>query len=135
MSQEKHAQFEVSQGAVIENAIGQILILKLRGGGWVVPGGHLQANEDWFDGLCREIREETGIENIKVVGFVNISVFKSCYGVCFHCRVPDDKITVLLSDEHDDYAWVSSTTEAAKYSFHHPVIRDCVMRVFEHRFV
>lgn len=130
MGNESHALFKVSQGAVLENGKGEILLLKLKGSDWVLPGGHLKKNEDWLTGLKREIQEETEIINFVVKGFVDISVFGSCYGICFHVLV-DTSPLVVLSDEHEKFAWVSSQKEASQYTFYHPALKNCVLKVLE----
>lgn len=130
MSKEMHAQFEVSQGAVIEDKKGDVLLLRLKNGDWGLPGGHLHKNEDWFAGLQREIREETGITKFNINGFVDISVFGSCYGVCFHASVEGVQPLIVLSDEHAAFAWVSSSKEVDNYTFCHPTLRKCVFKVF-----
>ncbi|MFC1842439.1 NUDIX domain-containing protein [Candidatus Dependentiae bacterium] len=134
MSKEVHARYEVSQGAVIENKKGEILLLKLCNRGWAIPGGHLRKNEDWIDGLQREIAEETGIKNLNVKNVLGVCIFGTCYGVCFHCALPDASGTdIVLSDEHEDFAWVSSKEDVSKYNFHHPALKDFVLKVFEAR--
>ena len=54
----------------------EILMLKRSGTGYYdgfydLPGGHLEANEDIFDGMIREAKEEIGItikrENMKIL--------------------------------------------------------------------
>jgi 8-oxo-dGTP pyrophosphatase MutT (NUDIX family) len=133
MSSESHALFKVSQGAVLENEKGEILLLKLKNDNWVLPGGHLKKNEDWLTGLKREIYEETGITNFTVKGFVDISVFKSCYGICFHVLLNKNDATIVLSEEHEAFAWVSSQQEASQYTFYHPALRNCVFKGLESR--
>lgn len=128
MSKELHGQFTISQGAVIENRNGEVLILKLANGNWVAPGGHLHANEDWFNGLAREIFEETGIKDFTIKGIIAVSLWKSNYGVCFHCMVTQDN-PIILSHEHTAFAWVKSLDDAECYEFHHPAIKDVVLKV------
>ena len=55
------AQHSVSVAAVIVNDTGQILPSVVATiGHWEPPGGVLEAPESILDGLCREVREETG---------------------------------------------------------------------------
>jgi len=132
MNNKSHAQFTISQGSVIENTKKQVLILKLHNSRWVLPGGHLHANEDWLDGLKREIKEETGITNFEIKGVVGISTKGSGYGVCFHAvLIEPESCDIILSEEHDAYAWVSSKEELDAYDFYHPAIKNCALKVLE----
>lgn len=132
MDKKSHAQFAVSQGAVIENEKGQVLILKLHNSRWGIPGGHLHENEDWLDGLKREIKEETGITNFDIKRVGGISVKGSGYGVWFHAMLATSESgDIILSDEHDAYAWVSSKEELDTYDFCHPAIKASVLKVLE----
>lgn len=131
MSKDLHAKYEISQGAVIKNSKNQILILKLRDKNWVIPGGHLHKNEDWQDGLRREIFEETGIKEVSIDCPIDVSLFGSCYGICFECSVGGDMQKIILSDEHEDFAWIFSVEELNKYDFYHPVLKKCVLKVLE----
>ena len=46
-----------------------------------LPGGHIEYNEDLFDGLIREVKEETGIDisNSEIKPFQKISHFSKNY--------------------------------------------------------
>jgi len=132
MNKESHFRHEVSQGAVIENGKGEILILKLRDDGWVLPGGHLHEGEDWFEGLSREIEEETGITGLHLEKVLGVSMLGSAYGVCFHCSLTKSP-EVILSDEHKDFAWISSIDGLANYNFYLPVLKNFVIKVFKER--
>ena len=56
-------QHSVSVSAVIVNDRGQVLMTQRRDNGhWEPPGGVLELNESIIDGLCREVREETGLD-------------------------------------------------------------------------
>ncbi|WP_195576596.1 NUDIX hydrolase [Paenibacillus sp. 1001270B_150601_E10] len=52
----------VAVGGVVENKQGEILLVKTVHGGWVFPGGQVEAGENLIDACCREIMEESGIE-------------------------------------------------------------------------
>lgn len=130
MSKNLHAKYVISQGAVIENNNGAVLILKLQDGGWVIPGGHLHDGEDWIDGLRREIFEETGIKKFEVGDILGVSVFGKCYGIGFHCKVVDNN-KVVLSEEHEDFVWVNSKEDLEGYVFHAPILKDLVLKVLD----
>ncbi len=61
----EHQLFKVTQNAVIKNPKGLVLILKHKTGDWLLPGGKINSEENSMDGLKREIKEETRIENLK----------------------------------------------------------------------
>jgi len=75
---------------------------------WGPPGGRLFPDEDPHHGLRREVREETGLE-IKILnpvvtwfGEFNQTRLLSLDYLCL-----TDLADVTLSDEHDDYCWLS----------------------------
>jgi len=60
-----HTRFTVTAGAVIFNDKREVLLLKHRfraGSGWGLPGGFMEQGEQPIDALCRELREEIGLE-------------------------------------------------------------------------
>ena len=81
-------------------------------GKWDVPGGRIDPEETTKDGLIREIREESGLE-IAEIGEV-LGVYdgfpmirgEKCHVVraYFLCTAVND--AVVLSNDHDEYAWV-----------------------------
>ena len=80
-------------------------------GRYQLPGGRLEAGERFEDGLCREMREEVGLDVhplypvfvgewrpiIKGEHYQIIAVFVACTA---------KNTVVRLSHEHDDYAWI-----------------------------
>lgn len=52
----------VAVGGIVENEQGHILLVKTQHGGWVFPGGQVEASENLMDALIREIKEESGID-------------------------------------------------------------------------
>jgi 8-oxo-dGTP diphosphatase len=52
----------VSVGAVITDDDGRVLVIQRRDNGkWQLPGGVLELDESIYQGLCREVLEETGV--------------------------------------------------------------------------
>lgn len=110
----------IATKALMVNGDGKLLIVReapatydesTTGGSYTFPGGRIEPEEGYLDGLKREIREETGLEvGVGEPVFVE-EWFPSIKGephhivaIYFHCRPLGNK--VRLSHEHDDYKWV-----------------------------
>jgi len=128
----EHQLFKVTQNAVIKNPKGLVLILKHTTGNWLLPGGKINKGENYLDGLKREMREETGIENFKINRILDIASWieddKGTYVVTFLVDVPDASV-IKLSDEHIEYAWVK-LDDLNKYRFWHPDIEKRIRMAF-----
>jgi len=60
-----------SAGGVVFRRVGadvEILLLKHEGGKWMLPKGTIEAGETPEAVALREVREETGLSNVRVVG-------------------------------------------------------------------
>jgi ADP-ribose pyrophosphatase YjhB (NUDIX family) len=56
-----------SAGGVVLNPSGQILIVSQGGKTWSLPKGHIEQGEDELTAAVREIREETGVEQLELI--------------------------------------------------------------------
>lgn len=88
---------------------------------WEVPSGKKEELEPIIDCVVREVKEETGlnIEVIKPVYVFNFSwerenEVRDATQILFLAKVVG-KADVILSDEHQNYAWVLSS-ELDKYN-------------------
>ena len=124
----KEIKLRVAAKALIVNKAGKVLILREAStykdgtnvGRYHLPGGRIEEGEAFFDGLKREIREETGlvVEPLYplyvgewrpvIQGVQNqiVAVFMLCWLV--------EGSEMRLSDEHDEGLWV----EPADYANH-----------------
>lgn len=127
--------FQVTQGAIIKNSEGAILLLEIENDLWFLPGGHVDRNEDWEMALRRELKEELGLTDFKIKKIVDIAAWPekdrpySVYAVTFLVEAPDFK-EPKLSNEHTKYAWVAPD-ELDKYKFWDEVLKTRVRKGFQ----
>lgn len=128
----EHQLFKVTQNAVIKNPDGMVLILKHTTGNWLLPGGRVNRGEKPIDGLRREIREETGIENFEITKILDadsqIEGGNGTYIVTFLIDVSNAS-EIKLSNEHIEYAWVG-INDLGKYHFWHEDIEKRIKTAF-----
>ena len=130
----------IAMKAVIVNDAGEVLILReastydegTNTGRYHMPGGRLNPGEPFLDGLSREVMEETGltvsVERPLYVGEwfpVIKGVPNQIVAVFFVCKAAAGE--VRLSEEHDDFQWISAD-DAAKYDLMDP--EDKVLREY-----
>ena len=100
------------------------LILHYEAGHWDFPKGHQEKNETEEHTAEREIKEETGIEDVEILkGFKELvkyfykkekeTVYKEV--VFFLAQTMTEKIK--LSSEHIGYAWVSFEHASKKLTY------------------
>ena len=56
----------VTQAAFLCNEQKKILLLQLPDNRWQLPGGKLKHNEQWEDGLKRELLEEISLTDVEI---------------------------------------------------------------------
>jgi 8-oxo-dGTP pyrophosphatase MutT (NUDIX family) len=107
----------VAVGGIVKNELGEILLVKTFKGGWVFPGGQVEAGENLMEALIREIREESGIETVvdQLIGvYSNTGMYKGHDGVTdvptkvmldYVCR-PIGGV-LATSDETSESCWVN----------------------------
>jgi 8-oxo-dGTP diphosphatase len=101
------------KGIIINN--GKVLIVKrsanshVGGGTWECVGGKVEFGERLEESLCREAKEEVGLEIIveKIVYATTFktSVTRQVVIITYLCR--SDSSDVVLSEEHSDYMWAT----------------------------
>ncbi|MDE1833395.1 MAG: NUDIX domain-containing protein [Candidatus Micrarchaeota archaeon] len=110
--------FRVAAKAFIINQRGELLLVK-RGednphkpGVWEIPGGRLELGESPFEGLKREVEEETGLD-VRIMNPLKVHHFARDDGqritmIVFLCRADTD--SVRLSGEHVAHVWMDTET-------------------------
>lgn len=125
--------FKISQSAVVQNGKGEVLILRHATGNWLLPGGKINTAETSLDGLKREIKEETGINNFTIKKIVEVEAWSEGEeGKCVvtYLLEPIGEVEVVLSSEHDKFEWVSPEG-LDKYQFWHPSILERIKKALE----
>lgn len=107
---------EKSAGAVVfrqKNKIKYYLLLHYESGHWDFPKGHIEKNETEIDTVKREIKEETGIEDIEIIaGFrEKIKYFftserKTIFKEVIFYLAETKTEEVKISFEHVGYKWL-----------------------------
>lgn len=110
---------QVAVKAVIQNDQGKFLIVR-ENERWQGVGGRLEKGEKLEEGLRRETQEETGITDLTVGNVIHVDEWfskpegelKHIVALFFLCR--SNTAEVVLSDEHQEYAWITAD-ELEKY--------------------
>ncbi len=112
-------RFMVASGALIElKNTGKILLvqrskkLDWHAGEWEICYGRIDQFEGIENGLKREVFEELGIKDLKIIKVLRVwHMFRGSkkaenelIGITYHCRTSTE--IVKLSKEHSDYRWV-----------------------------
>lgn len=120
-------RFMVAIGAVIEHEETGLILLVKRSedlnyapGDWEIHYGRIDQHECPKDGLKREIKEETELEDIKVIRLLHAkhiyrgekSTHNDMIVLTYHCCTKTRE--VVLSSEHSAYEWVSAEEAVAR---------------------
>lgn len=131
---------EVSSGGIVyreSNGYKEYLLLKSRTGDWEFPKGGLEDEEELQQATIREIEEETGISQMKIIdGFrdeYEYNFFRGSNRIekTVHLFIVKSFETdVELSTEHHDYQWRSF--DEAKNTLSHEGPRNILENAREH---
>ena len=108
----------ISVGGVVLNIKGQVLVVSQHGNSWSLPKGGINEGEDPKTCLHREMEEETGIKNFKIIKYLGsyerYRISKDTKGddksllkkfIIFLCKTNETKLEP--SDPHNPEArWV-----------------------------
>ncbi len=122
-----HKTFKINQHVLLKNSANKILILK-QDGKWMLPGGRIEEGAvSVEEELRREIKEETGIEDVVIEGVLDtgISSTKETLLITYKASVKSDQ-EVKISDEHTDYAWVDKES-VNDYEFHYQDVKQKII--------
>jgi len=133
MKKHKEDCFHLGVKALILSSEGKVLLLKrhhpVKGVYWDIPGGRLQKGESQIDTLLREIKEETGLNNIcEVHPFmmaltdIRIPALEGDVGLIFSIYLINisESFNPILSDEHVDSEWCTVLNAVEKLKTQYP---------------
>ena len=107
---------EKSCGVVLLNS-NKVLLLQhpdtTTSGHWDFPKGHVEKGEDELQTALRELKEETGIDNVKIIDDFNHLISYNLLRegdtilkeVVFFLGITNQE-KVSISSEHQNYAWL-----------------------------
>ena len=104
---------ETSCGFVLVN-YDSVLLLQYPQGHWSYPKGHVEGEEDHFQTARRELKEETGINEVEIdSGWSHRTEYtfqkkgKPVEKQVFWYIASTNQLEVKLSHEHTNYLWLS----------------------------
>ncbi len=101
------ARHSVSVAGVITDDDGRALLIRRRDTlHWEPPGGVLELGESIEAGLCREVREETGL-TVEPAGLTGVykNMARGIVALVFRCQVIGGHLT--LNDEVSGFQWAT----------------------------
>lgn len=115
---------QIGVKVLIQNLEAQFLFIKRQqvmesetSTSWDIPGGRIHPDEALLEGLSREVSEETGINGLNQVELIDAQdIFvesKNKHVVRLTYTATMEVGTIRLSDEHQDFKWVSATQLSA----------------------
>ena len=127
----KAEDVNMSVKALIKNELGQALILRdAYSSYWDLPGGHISNNETIFEGMQREIFEETGLEIVdgKQLFVREIMLGSDFRPTVFYRAYVRDTSKVEISKEHKGFEWIYKKDIPA---YNLGVFSDILLKIFD----
>jgi len=125
-------QTVIAGGGIVKNDKGEILIIYRRKQ-WDLPKGHLDKNETIEECALREVREETGLNQLKIINADSVSyhvyrqngknILKETHWFLMH-HSGNGVIKVQTDEDIEEAQWVDPKHFSNYYSDMFPLIRD-----------
>lgn len=134
-----HTLFFVGIKGLIRNSRGEILLLLadvtgFRDGSepyWDLPGGRIEEGDDELGTLRKEIKEETGITDVKDEKYLHTVISSHVIPIKDSDRMAglvlriwqisiSEGTEIVISDEHTDYEWAAPAEAAVRLKNKYP---------------
>jgi len=93
-------------GVVVDSADRVLVIRRQDNGEWQAPGGVLELEESFEDGVRREVAEETGIDvEVERLSGVYKNLSRGIVALVFRCR--PRTLTAITTDEASEVRWMT----------------------------
>lgn len=119
MQQPKHL---VVAGCLVKNQAGELLLIRHHRRGWELPQGRVEEGESLTTAVCREVREETGVE-------IELGALAAVYSkltlpsaIIFNFLGSYRSGELTPSDESPELGWFNAEQALARVT--HPVNRE-----------
>ncbi len=112
-------KLEVGTKVFLQNKTDQFLMLKRahpypgeKFCSWDIPGGRIKPGETQFEALKREVLEETGLLQIKILAILGVQDIlqvqsKHTVRVTYLGKCSNTKTVKIDTKEHSEYKWLS----------------------------
>lgn len=136
MFQTRTPQLTVACGVICEDAGKILMVRETRVAEGIVfnqPVGKLEPREDIFEGTCREVKEETGLE-VALTGFLGVYTWLLSNGntsirFCFVARVVRGELRPEMRADNEvvEPMWLSrEELKRLETQFRNPVTKKCL---------
>lgn len=102
-------------------------------GYWELPGGKLEHQEHPYEGVAREVLEETGLGVTPLRPFATfhdtLPDGRHYVDLCLQCELASPQRSVSLSADHQAYRWITRTEVETLQPMSDPV-RACIQEGF-----
>jgi len=126
----KHDHFKITQNIFLLNSKNEFLVLQHKSGKWLLPGGRLNKEENWLQGLEREVKEEIGVSDFKIESIFKTDTWNfkgdAYFGVFYVGKINSSDI--ILSDEHKNYQWIDKLEQVDSLDFWNKDLKDKILQ-------
>jgi len=132
---EKCAEFQVSQKALLIRDNKILIVLDRNTKKWDAPGGRIDKGEEGEPSFRREVKEELGFDEFKIISAVDYHILYDARSGIPYCTtanlIENENDEIKLSDEHLEYKWIKEE-EIDKYNFIYPEDNRLFKKAFEY---